>query len=470
MPHLQVLDLSFNLIKKIKIIDNHIYYSSSPVNRSALTLNAQINFSLVSNLILNELVYLNLNGNYLNNFPSLFSISSSSINDSRFCNLTTKSKIKLTSYLNNSFNPQRPLVNFDLKNNTWKCDCFSFELYHSILGILNSSPSKNIETYLNSCYLNHLVNENIYLFRGLINLTELNCYNEAKNYIWQSWFNQNCQLIPLSKSNPIEDNLTADIVLRFTPVLTVPNIQYSPVTKLFKTTKIPYAKQDLSTTFYWISCVCIGVITIACLIAAWFFCWKRYKISRQLAHTNIEQGDNELINRTLNRNETVHFSPRRNLYFLNNRFQNQMPMWRNLDQVNRDQGLYFISLNQNNANNNNNNNSNFLTRDDEPPNYYEAVLYPNRNLNKVQTREQSNERELLDLARSQSNPTVPSQNENIFVNLNDRIRSASSIQFSGETGLISINGMPLPIVLSNINLNLNDTTDDQAPQGQSTDV
>ncbi|CAF0711275.1 unnamed protein product [Brachionus calyciflorus] len=341
-PHLQVLDLSKNLLRKFKLLDNHLYFSSK---NKTIT-----NLSLVSNLILNELIYLDLSDNLLSDLTYLFSINSAALNETKYCNLTVRSKFKLKSFPIKK--QQRPLIYVNLNHNKWKCDCFSQEL---IKGLKNLSSTP----YGSSCYLNYLIKENLNLFKNL-NLVNLNCTKDCKEIFNLSNSSRTSQLL-LKSTTSVSTTLTTN------------NITQITTTVKSKSTKIPF-KYDISATFYWICSICIAIVTISCLVVAWFFCWKKFKLSRA-------NRDRNSVNPRSHPDQYTH---RRNLYFLTNRLNSQFPVYRNTNNwrnrpVN-DPGLFFISLNQNNGISDAVFN-NIAYINDEPPNYYEAIMFKNRNNN-----------------------------------------------------------------------------------------
>ena len=92
VPGLINLDLSFNLIKKLQILTNHVYLST--ISNSTVSMPMHSIFKsdklaplqISSNLIMKDLSYLNLNGNNLFSFAEFLGLNINSLNDSRFCN------------------------------------------------------------------------------------------------------------------------------------------------------------------------------------------------------------------------------------------------------------------------------------------------------------------------------------------------------------------------------------------------
>ena len=121
------------------------------------------------------------------------------------------------------------------------------------------------------------------------------------------------------------------------------------------------------------------------MFVAWFFCWKRFKLSRANRDRNFETSSNH------SRTHPDQYTQRRNLYFLTNRLNSQFPIYRNnlRNRPVHDPSLFFISLNQNTGITDSVFN-NIAYINDEPPNYYEAIMFKNRastNLNPVQASE-----------------------------------------------------------------------------------
>lgn len=341
-PHLQVLDLSDNYLKKFKLIENSIYFSSKNKNLSTI--------SLVSNLILNEIMYLDLSKNLLTNLAYLFSINLSSFNDTKYCNLPVKSKLKLVR-------KQRPIIYVNLDKNNWQCDCLSYEFVTSV----QSSPSL-IQS--NSCYLNFLINENSNLFKNF-KIDKLNCSSK-------------CKIRNLSNIDEFNSTSTGQTTLQTSTSITTTNTTTS-LSKIFRSSRIPY-KYDISSTFYWICSICIGIVSISCLLVAWYFCWKKYRMNQINGEQNF---DSNTINSRMHPDQ---YNQRRNLYFLTNRLNSQFPMsnnWRNRPII--DPSLFFISLNQNNGISDSVFN-NVAYINDDPPNYYEAIMVKNR-INSINNRE-----------------------------------------------------------------------------------
>lgn len=332
-PHLQVLDLSENYLKKFKLIENSFYFSSKNKNLSTI--------SLISNLILNEIMYLDLSKNLLTDLSYLFSINLSSFNDTKYCNLSFKSKLKLVR-------KQRPIIYVNLDNNNWLCDCLSYEFVTSLQNL--PSPIQS-----NSCYLNFLINENSNLFKNF-KIDKLNCSSK-------------CTSSKISNKDAFNSTTTSETTLQTSTITTT--YTTTSLSKIFRSSRIPFS-YDISSTFYWICSICIGIVSISCLLVAWYFCWKKYRMNQIDGEQNF---DTSSINSRMHPDTS---NQRRNLYFLTNRLNSQFPMnnnWRNRPIV--DPSLFFISLNQNNGISDTVFN-NIAYINDDPPNYYEAIMIKNR--------------------------------------------------------------------------------------------
>ncbi|RNA21569.1 chaoptin isoform X1 [Brachionus plicatilis] len=329
-PHLQVLDLSDNYLKKFKLLENNLFFSSKSKNLSAL--------SLVSNLILNELMYLDLSKNLLTDLAYLFSINLSAFNQTKYCNLSVNSKLKLDR-------KQRPIIYVNLDDNNWHCDCLSYEFVTSVKKLHSFDRS-------DSCYLNFLIKENSNLFKNL-KIDNLNC-------------SKKCEIRKFSN----EDKFNSTITTQTTTQTALITTSYTTTTKIFRSSKIPYS-YDISSTFYWICSICIAIVSISCLFVAWYFCWKKYRLYRTEGEPN---GDSSSTNSRVHPDQ---YTQRRNLYFLTNRLNSQFPMnnnWRNRPIA--DPSLFFISLNQNTGISETVFN-NIAYINDDPPNYYEAIMVKN---------------------------------------------------------------------------------------------
>ena len=293
-PHLQVLDLSGNQIKRLRVIDNRVYFSSPSSISSLINDNSYI--SLVTNLILNELVFLNLENNALDHLDQLYSISFALVDDQRFCNLSNS-----ISSMSTTAN-QRPILSINIRNNRWKCDCRTFELIDSLRQILTSSNTT--ENANNSCYLNYLFRVNSFIFANLINFTQNNvtCFSKKLPHSWPVWYQDKC-------SNQTAN--TSDSSTIFSKVISKSSSSNSstrsntPSSISFKsnsfysfgernrnsmsTPRVSLLKYDITNLFYWISSICLSVVTISCLLLAWYYCWKRYQSQSAAAATMAAQ-------------------------------------------------------------------------------------------------------------------------------------------------------------------------------------
>lgn len=433
-PHLQILDLSNNQIKKFKLIDNRVYFASSSVNQASAVANsaeaAPSYISLVTNLILNELIHLNLEKNMLNQFDHLFSLSFPLLSDLRFCNLSN-SLHDLTTNQN-----QRPQLAINIEHNKWRCDCKTFELIDAIVSLLESNDTTD---NFSSCYLKYLIKENNFIFANLANFTyDLNCFHKKTSHLWSSWYQTKCsnfskfefhkdfKIIENSNSSGNNNNSTKSTLISFKNNQIYSLGYHTTHFKFYYSTKTNLFKYDITNLFYWISSLCLSVITLSCLLLAWYYCWKKYKTTGvQNRRPHLANNNNrEIARQTLNsRANTAHLSNRRNIYFQNSRqpshqthsggtqarrdasYLYQIPFTssnrdaeaatnsaENQERVNTETNetspsLYYISLNQSSCFNGGRNfnlgprayiNGGFLSREnDEPPNYYEAILVNN---------------------------------------------------------------------------------------------
>lgn len=340
-PHLQVLDLSDNYLKKFKLLENNLYFSSKNKNLSSL--------SLISNLILKELMYLDLSRNLLSDLAYLFSINLSAFNETKYCNLSVPSKLKFER-------KQRPIIYMNLNANNWHCDCLSYEFVTCVKNLPSLVQS-------DSCYLNFLLQENSNLFKNF-KIDNLNC-------------SSNCKIRKLFNSDEINSTTTSQTTIQTASVTTT---YTTSTTRIFKSSRIPYS-YDISSTFYWICSICIGIVSISCLFVAWYFCWKKYRLFRSNHEPSV---DSSSINSRMHPDQ---YNQRRNLYFLTNRLNSQYPIntnWRNRPIA--DPSLFFISLNQN-AGITETVFNNIAYINDDPPNYYEAIMTKNRTNSSINQRQ-----------------------------------------------------------------------------------
>lgn len=538
-PHLQVFDISYNLIKKFNFFINnnlHQHNQFNSYNYKLLINNYYQNYQLLFNYLLKDLVYINLYGNLLNSLIDVFSLID--INyilsyEADFCDLFKSINEDELSLL---YLKRTSPLHINFKNNTWKCSCESFEflvsiidsyrfnlnnrliplmgvntldlvknglvydtnfMTNSLLGnnfdeetstaddmIINANNSEGYSKtsnyynnkYVNSCFINVLfkklnffsLNQN----QNIESLKHLTCYNESKFvHNWYLWYKTSClnnSFTATTKTTPRYLNSTRSISPQMlnlttnynngTTIVVLVNSSASTTTlatpiaittsaKYLNSTK--FYKYDVSSAFYWVSSICIAIITISCLFTAWFYCWKRYRLSRRIMlDTN---SLNNLSANSICRNNTATALQRRNIYLVNARYQppgvNQQnssndtsppaEITQNLSSTSTTQtyrtslsasywssnhnndentnnsntgnnnnvnGLYYISLNRernifndnilsldtiSNCSDTNNMNSNhgmfYNLHDDEPPNYYEAISIKHNSVNRYAT-------------------------------------------------------------------------------------
>lgn len=447
-PHLQVLDLSNNQIKRLKVVDHNLYFSSPSLLGAESSPPSYI--SLVTNLILNELVSLNLERNALSQLDHLFSISFSLINDSRFCNLSNS--VSMTNSLAN----QRPTLAMNIRNNRWKCDCRTFELVESLQNIILSNYSNSSAESGYSCYLNYLAKENHFLFANLLNFTsqtDLSCYRKRSSFSWSTWYQEKCSNLSSESSSSLFKLLNQSIIqvnstrtnysgmISFKINSLFPfgghqTVSFNRNPQLILTTRMSLLKYDITNLFYWISSICLSVVTISCLLLAWYYCWKRYQGQTttvgQQAQAQSYRGEHQqriITQPTRMVNHQPAATRRSDVYLLNSRptriahseAHNTGPSYLYQISLNRNAreeliradrtrnvgnpGLYYISLNPNSSfragssansaattasfinvgyqtsRNTARRDNNGIIDADDPPNYYEAILVGNNHMN-----------------------------------------------------------------------------------------
>ena len=250
-PRLQRLDLSSNHLKEFKLFNNYLLV------KSIQQLTVTNSYSLMKNLIAPNLIYLNLDHNYLHDFVDLFSINTNLLGDEQFCIL-------------NQIKNENMRLNLSVRHNAWTCDCDMFEMILAIAFMLNENDSNNepiyylASKYTQSCYLNKLIHLNSYLFKNFIanvgDLSDMQCVNKNASRNWLTFLTKSCG---------------RDSFLESLPGTTLK-------TNSTSTTKQAVLKYDMSSSFYWVCSICIAIITLSCLFIAWFYCWKRYALSKRL--------------------------------------------------------------------------------------------------------------------------------------------------------------------------------------------
>ena len=486
-PKLQVLDLSYNHLKQFKILDDQDRYYLANESENLINNKKVVSFP---NTILDDLIYLNLYGNMLTDFAQLFSIDMDSLEDNSYClneqdMSSSKNYYKRQLKYKLNINKNQP-ININIKNNTWSCDCKTYELLFSIINLQskldnifsssnnNDHLSQSLIKYTKTCYLDLFVNENNFIFNNLMfylniyNIFDLNCYSNMttndnktmKN--WFMWYNLKCinktiqeEAIPnenytdfddMKSTIPIQTTTTTTKLITkpinyiqlqsssifpfnlfpaFTTTTTSSNNFFSKfkndnnIINFTRGTTITPARYDVSTAFYWVSSVCIAIIALSCIFVGWFYCLKRYRISRRIMrhlnyhanhnNNNSNRRRNQTPNRTSTNNNRVQPATSRNVFYLNgdpmnlyhhtNSLRNYTPAinrhsnhnnqnlnnYDNLRHNGEDHTahLYYISATnggiyfESNSNRNNNNNLDSSSINDDPPNYYEAILGKN---------------------------------------------------------------------------------------------
>ena len=246
-PRLQRLDLSSNYLKEFKLFNNYLLV------KSIQQLTVTNSYSLMKNLIAPNLIYLNLDHNYLHEFVDLFSINKNLLGDEQFCIL-------------NQIKNENTRLNLSVRHNAWTCDCDIFEMILAIAFMLNENelnePIYLASKYTQSCYLNNLIHLNSYLFKNFLanigDLSDMQCVDKNASRSWLTFLRKSCSRDTFLESlTTLKSNSTS-------------------------TTKQAVLKYDMSSSFYWVCSICIAIITLSCLFIAWFYCWKRYALSKRL--------------------------------------------------------------------------------------------------------------------------------------------------------------------------------------------
>ena len=264
--------------------------------------------------------------------------------------------IKPALILNNSQNINQSIsqsLHLKLKNNTWKCDCKTFELLFSIVKqtsnlTLNENSSLNdIKQLKDSCYLNYFLKQNSFVKRNIIQnfyfITNLTCFiktniNTKKNALnWSIWYNHNClnlnmtyfsssSTIPrLESSFPSTNKPAYSTYSISTNVTTSTNFNFDWLSTFYYSNSTRTNVYDVSSAFYWVSSVCLAVITMSCLFVAWFYCWRRYGNSRNSSASRRQRRRNlNGANVISSRRDGAQCPPLqgRNIHFFNARFNN----------------------------------------------------------------------------------------------------------------------------------------------------
>jgi hypothetical protein len=399
-PRLKILDLSFNLLRNVKILHNQIL--AQPLASNSSSNNSSMNVhKLESNLILSSLNFLNLDGNYLNDFKDLFSINLNSINDYRFCNHAFFRNDSVNVFDFNEFDDFKASnnkLNIKIQNNAWKCDCETMELVLAIADINKLNLVKNSTgldflndlqliayNFTDSCYLNQLLNRNKFLFDDyLSNLSSANsifnkCYPKSdsespfyknNSISWLTWYRKFClkenftentsstpffiqptnstEFVNSSNSSStriqkLSKILLDQIQIENTPLKeTTTSISSTTTTtsrfSIPNSTRLMFLRYDLSNVFYWILSICFILITITCISTVWMYCWRRYCKSKNVLMIN--NGQIRRGNRESSRSQSINT----NNYLHNQRARSNIP------NSHDPQSLYFLSLNSNNQN------------------------------------------------------------------------------------------------------------------------
>jgi len=187
--------------------------------------------------------------------------------------------LKTSLYIKTLQNHQqrlRPNLNINIRRNAWLCDCSSYEIISTLFAQVHSlqnnikSLNSNDNKYAKSCYLTYLVNLNSYIFKNFLSniepLPALKCHDKQKHF-WQAWYTKTCpnQVVTTTWNQPPATTTT-----------------YNPLYSINTTDTSLLTKYTISNSFYWIASVCISLITLSCVFVAWFYCWKRYSLSRRV--------------------------------------------------------------------------------------------------------------------------------------------------------------------------------------------
>ena len=382
-PHLQVFDVSFNYIQKFSLLNVNSNNNNRGVQTSATSYFYSI--QLIYNYFLKDLIYINLSGNFLSNILDLFSITVNQLESSQeYCNITE---------LNQGYFKRASPIHINIKNNPWKCDCLDLSFLISIIEKTAQQQFNKSESCLTNLIFKKLNLFSINQHHNIELLKNLSCYLKQNETNWSNWYKNKCSMNKLL-INDDQNNMNFTSLLVTTtisqPITFVSTIKYSNLaTKIYK--------YDVSSTFYWISSVCVSIVTITCLLIAWFYCWKRYRVSRRVMLEAINSNNSIATNSSpicRNNVDTARCMARRNIYLVNSRFSEEQQHQQNLQtnsQILRGHhrnahnsgnnrnvtGLYYISLNRESNSSdgysNYNDIPNSFSLDDEPPNYYEAI-------------------------------------------------------------------------------------------------
>ena len=359
-PHLQVFDVSYNYLQKFNLLNVN---SNKKDSTSAVSYFYSI--QLVYNYFLKDLIYINLSGNFLTSVLGLFSITNHQFeNSNEYCNTTE------------GFFKRNSPIHLNIKSNPWSCDCLDFNFLMSIIDKTGPQVNRN-----DSCLVN-LIFKKLNLFsinqhHNIELIKNLNCYLNQNETNWSFWYKNRClKLSSTDENTNITTPITLPTSIYLSSTTTTTNRFFNLASKMYK--------YDVSSAFYWISSVCVAVVTITCLLIAWFYCWKRYRVSRRLILQTLNSTNN--VNTATNtasicRTNTARCMQRRNIYLVNSRISNeqQQHIGSRTNGSNRNvTGLYYISLNRDaNTLGGYSDIQNGGLGDDEPPNYYEAMSIKN---------------------------------------------------------------------------------------------
>ena len=290
----------------------------------------------------------------MSDFKELFSFDFEYLTDKRFCNMTWFNAVQANYFMSYSENAKNKLisaknssinrsVNLNVKNNIWKCNCKTFEVINSIASLTNASIKdlEGVHSFKDSCYLNYFLKQNSFIFTSNNMLTfgessNLTCFaktslssssNKAIN--WLGWYTRNCvkpnstHLLKSTTTSLLNSSKTTFISSSTTMTLSSFNFDWLSTLYNTNTTRMTSVlKYDVSSAFYWVSSICIAVITVSCLFVSWFYCWRRYSISRHLSTMRTSRRNNLSTSGPASRRENVPCPQRRNMHFFNSRFTN----------------------------------------------------------------------------------------------------------------------------------------------------
>ena len=220
--------------------------------------------------------------------------------------------------------------------------------------------------------MNYFINLNSYAFvnflQNIESLGDLKCLNnEEDSFNWLLWYTKTCVQFTEVKTTTIS----------MKPLLTTTdNLEWLATFKRNNTlANNPLVRYDISSSFYWICSVCIAIITLSCLFIAWFYCWKRYSLSRRIlmlqrrnlnaTATNTRRTNGRQNQRNRNQNNSFLLNSRMAINGNNGNSSDRSEVDtsssdqnnnRNLRTSNRNgintnpNGLYYISLNRNLSN------------------------------------------------------------------------------------------------------------------------